>query len=367
VFDSRFPITISLLNLNEGGAQRAMVNFANICSKNGHVVRMMLCNSQGNYINDVDKSVKIEEIGPSFVRMIFKLFLEFRENKSPVLLATQIKPIIACCIAKFLAKTETRLVLRPANRLNMGYMNLKHCIANILTPFCYRQADYFIALSEAIADDLVELGVNRSKIKIITNGVDVNNISKKCEEIIYDTWFISDSTPLIIAVGRLSWQKGFDNLIRAMKIVEGYRPDVKLIILGEGELRDDLQNLILSLDLKDVINLPGYVDNPYKYLAASRVFVLPSRWEGSPNALLEALACGCNVIAADCPSGPREIIISDQVGKLVPVDNVDELASAILQKLDEKLDKKSKISFISNKFGIDAWAKRYIGVLSTPN
>jgi glycosyltransferase involved in cell wall biosynthesis len=137
--------------------------------------------------------------------------------------------------------------------------------------------------------------------------------------------------PTFLAVGRLNPQKGFDILIRAMAAVRDREPDWKLVILGEGDSRDELERLVEELGLVEAIHLPGRVRNPWPWLAAADVFVMSSRSEGFPNALCEAMVAGLPVISTDCPSGPADLIEDGTDGLLVPVGDVVTLAGSMLR------------------------------------
>src|SRR5581483_10747427 len=139
----------------------------------------------------------------------------------------------------------------------------------------------------------------------------------------------SRSSDEVLAVGRLDRQKGFDVLLRALAKVRGTHPGVKLTILGEGPERNVLEELARDLRILDSVHLPGVVKHPEQWMARCTLFVLPSRYEGFPNALLEAMALGCAVVAADCDSGPRELVSDGDNGLLVPPGDVEGLANAI--------------------------------------
>src|SRR5699024_364664 len=149
-----------------------------------------------------------------------------------------------------------------------------------------------------------------------------------------DPWFRQGSDPVILAIGRLTYQKGFDILIEAFrKISKKY--SMKLIILGEGEQRQELELLINKYALGDRISLQGFVDNPYRYMKRAAIFVLPSRWEGFPNVLVEAMACGVPVVATTCPGGSIEILENGKWGELVEPGDSDALVDAILKVIDD--------------------------------
>lgn len=356
-------LTIAMLNVGEGGAQRAMVNLANHLAAQGHSIRIITAERKGTYLAHLNPSVTVAQIGPGFGRMVRLMVRELSSGSAPAILATQIKPVLAIAIARMIVRGPTRLVFRPPNRLNASATSFRHAIAKKLTPFLYRKGDAFIAVSGAIAEDLANMGVERSKIFIIPNGVNMNAIAQRSLSPVDDPWFAPGAPPVILAMGRLTWQKGFDTLLHAMAHIRASRQDLRLMILGEGELRGDLEQLAGALGINDVVRMPGFVDNPYAYLARARLFVLSSRWEGSPNALLEALACGCSVVATDCPSGPREILTEPAIGKLTAVDDPDELARNTLDLLNDEPNRERQQSFVANGFGIEQWADRYTRVI----
>jgi glycosyltransferase involved in cell wall biosynthesis len=140
---------------------------------------------------------------------------------------------------------------------------------------------------------------------------------------------------VVVAFGRLISRKGFDDLLKAFRIVRD-KMKSRLIIIGDGEEHNNLQNLSYSLSLEDDVTLTGYLDNPYEILSSADVFVLSSRWEGFGNVIIEAMACGVPVISTDCPYGPNEIITHGVNGLLVPVGDVQAMAEAIVTLLRDR-------------------------------
>lgn len=143
------------------------------------------------------------------------------------------------------------------------------------------------------------------------------------------------ATAEILAVGRLGLEKGFDLLLRAFAQAGLADSGARLTILGEGPERAALLTLARDLGIAAAVSMPGVVKDPERWMATCTVFVLPSRYEGFPNALLEAMAMGCAAIAADCDSGPREILRDEQDGLMVPPENVDALARALVRMMGD--------------------------------
>ncbi|HEY8363833.1 MAG TPA: glycosyltransferase, partial [Tissierellaceae bacterium] len=233
----------------------------------------------------------------------------------------------------------TRLVVREANTISVSSknsLNFKARILPILMKFLYPLADAVIAVSEGVAKDLTQIiGLPAEKVKVIYNPVITPEIFKKAEEPIKHPWFAPGELPVILGVGRLTKQKDFITLIRAFDIVRKEYPS-RLVILGEGEERPELEALVQELDLEQYVNMPGFVENPFSYMKKAAVFVLSSRWEGLPNVLIQALALGIPVVSTACPSGPTEILEKGKLGRLVPVGNEVIMAKAILEELKKQ-------------------------------
>jgi glycosyltransferase involved in cell wall biosynthesis len=211
---------------------------------------------------------------------------------------------------------------------------LKNRFIPYLIGWFYPWAYQVVTISKGAQKDLTNIsGLAPTAVTMIYNPVVTDELIKKAQESLNHAWFTQDAPPVILGVGRLEPQKDFETLIRAFQKVRDER-EARLLILGEGEERKKLETLVQSLSLTDEVNMPGFVSNPFRYMANSDLFVLSSRFEGLGNVLVEAMTTGCPVVSTDCPSGPREILEDGRWGTLVQVGNENELATAILSEID---------------------------------
>jgi glycosyltransferase involved in cell wall biosynthesis len=198
----------------------------------------------------------------------------------------------------------------------------------------YPWADHVVGNSEGVARNLRSvIGEGRGEVCVIYNPIVVPGLRARAAACPGHPWLTPGQPSTVLAVGRLTAQKDFPALIHAFADLRRLRT-ARLIILGEGPDRATLEQLIARLYLQADVSLPGFVPNPYAWLARASVFVLSSRWEGLPTVLVEALFCGVPVVATDCPSGPREILRDGRHGTLVPVGDRAALTRAMGRALD---------------------------------
>ena len=201
----------------------------------------------------------------------------------------------------------------------------------------YSRADGVISVSEGVRKSLISyINIDESKVITINNPYDIDRIEKLAGEGIEKEFEnIFREEPVLITVGRLTRQKGQDCLIEAIpEVLKSHK--VQVMIIGEGELKPSLEKKAEESNISHRVHFVGWRENPFKYIKRSAVFVLPSRWEGFPNALVEAMACGCPVVASNCESGPLEILEHNEFGFLTKVDDPHDLAEKINKLLDDK-------------------------------
>jgi glycosyltransferase involved in cell wall biosynthesis len=228
-------------------------------------------------------------------------------------------------------------------------------------------ADAVVSVSNGVADDLAQCaGVPREDITVIHNGVVTTNVDRLASAEPAHPWFAGE-TPVIVAMGRLVPQKDFKTLLAALASVQD-SCCARLLVLGEGPMRAELESLATSLGLADRVAFPGFVDNPWPYLSRADLFVLSSRFEGLPNVIVEALACGTPVVSTNCPHGPFEILDGGRYGVLVPVGDPTALGEAILSALSRSVDRE-QLKRRGRAFNVESCGAAYrelIGRIAPP-
>ena len=229
------------------------------------------------------------------------------------------------------------------------------------------RAARFVGVSRGVAASLsANMGVPGDGITTIYNPVVTPDLQVRMAERPDHPWLQGRETPVILSVGRLTHEKDYFTLIKAFARL-ATRRSCRLIILGEGGLRKELEGLVADLKLTDRVSLPGWVENPFAYMSRASLFVLSSIYEGLPTVLLEALACGCPCVSTDCPAGPAEILEDGRVGPLVPVGDETALAEAMGRVLDQPPDGqvlKGRAAFFSADRAVAAYEDLLSAVVS---
>jgi glycosyltransferase involved in cell wall biosynthesis len=226
----------------------------------------------------------------------------------------------------------------------------------------YRRAEGIIAVSQGVAEDIVRFtGISKERVHTLYNPVVTPEIGERAREPVDHPWFKPGAPPVILGAGSLSVQKDFDTLVRAFALLRQSQ-EAKLIILGEGKRRRELEKVIHQLNLGADVELPGFVPNPFAYMGKAALFVLSSRWEGLPGVLIQAMACGCPVVSTDCPSGPREILDAGRYGSLIEVGDVPGLAHAMQEALTTPLSGEI-LQRRARQFSASEVIPKYINVL----
>ncbi len=359
-------VALFIPSLNGGGAERMIVNLANAFVSRGVATDLLLVKNAGPYQEKVAADVNVVDLDASRILTSFTSLVRYLRSRRPNALLSTLNAanVVATWACKWIG-TPPKLVLRQDTTISIKgreVPRLKVKMEPLLARWFYPWSDGIVAISKECKEDLVgQVGISESKIKVIYNPVVTKKIEKKSQCPINDGWFDSSDIPVILAAGRLEKSKDFKTLLRAFCNLLNIR-SARLVILGEGSKRGELEELARSLGVSDCVRLPGFVENPYKYMASADVFVLSSAWEGLGNVLIEAMAVGCPVVSTDCRSGPREILDDGRFGPLVSVGNERKLANAIAERLDQPR-RTEELKERAQRFTVSNAADQYLNML----
>lgn len=334
-----FHIAIYLHTLYNGGIERVLLNLIRELVKRGMTVDLVLDYfGYSPYLSQFPPEVKvIQHNAHGLLSRLKKLMGYLRQEQPVVLLSANHYPNEIAILAKRLSNVPTHVVVSEHTTLSSEIqkaspLNSRYWIP-LVAKLLYGMADGIIAVSNGVAKDLAEsAGIPADRIRTIYNPVISPEILVKAQEPVAHPWFTPESPPVILGVGRLAAQKDFANLITAFALVRQQQA-ARLMILGDGYLRSQLQALVQQLGLEEDVAMPGFVENPYAYIAKAAVFALSSAWEGLPTVMIESLALGTPIVATNCPSGASEILDQGKYGELVPVGDSQALAQGILRVL----------------------------------
>lgn len=332
-------------------------------------MNLVLVAARGPYLPEVSAQVRVIDLGCTKVMFSLpKLIRHLRVARPDVLVSALETSNVVAVLAKRLSGSESRTVisqrtmavsLRPDWK--SAAASVYRLLAMILVRLTYRWADHVIAVSKGVAGDVKRFArVPDHKLTTIFNPLDlavIEQLSMRADDACINSM---PSGLYILGVGRLGKEKDFATLIRAFSKIAS-KTKASLVILGEGKERPALSQLVAGLDLQDRVALPGFVQNPFPWIARASAFVLSSLFEGCPNVLMQALACGTPVISTNCPGGSAEILEGGKWGRLVPVGDPTAMGEAILATLESKVH--PDVRQRAGDFEIDRIARRYLQVL----
>lgn len=348
-----------------GGIERITAHLAHSFVKMGVKVDLILNRNESTHLWRMPSETRVIDLhAPNLYMSLPGLVRYIKQERPNALLASDHYLNEIALLSKRISGVPLHLVVAEHNQLSKTARNatkLKGRLTPIFTRFLYPWADGIVAVSNGVAQDLARTAsLPLESIQTIYNPVINPEMLANAKESLEHPWFASEEVPVILGVGKLEQQKDFPNLIRAFAKVRQVK-SARLVILGWGPDRPELEALIQNLGLQDDVDLPGYVQNPYAYMARSAVFALSSAWEGLPTVLIEAMALGTPVVSTDCESGPSEILADGKYGYLTPVADSEALADSILQVLAG--NHKPVDSQWLDQFGLETATGKYLNIL----
>ena len=323
-------ILFYLPDLKGGGAERVTVNIIKQLDKNNFKVTLVLVNKVGDFLSLLPPNIDIIDLKKKkTLYSIFKLRKTILKINPDIIYSTLFHTHIALDLALLGIVNKPKIILRSPNSPKLSIENKQLSKAMIyFIERAYKQADKIIAQTPEMKKEIIQYHrIDKNKIEVIINPIDTETINKSIKN---SNNPFNETYVNVVASGRLTYQKGFDTLIRAFSMVIKKNKKYRLHIIGEGEDKEKLIKLIEDLELNLYVTLHGFKGNPYIFYYYSNLYVLSSRWEGLPNTVLENIYLKKPIVATKCIPFIETIISNNKNGILVDVDNIYKLSQAIL-------------------------------------
>lgn len=330
--NGRIKVAFFVPALTGGGAERVVTRILRHLDRSKFHPLLVVMEKGGIFLEDVPPDVNVRDCGKRILgRQAERIFLFakiLKEEKPDVVVSFLWFANAVAVMGCRLSGGNARLVLSERSTIlgsREGF--LQELCRRLAIRFLYPAADRIVVNSESLRSQLLgHFRFPESKVDVIHNPLDIHEVQARSMMDDPPALPAVVQEPIVIGMGRFSQEKGFDLLVRAMAIVKF---PARLVLLGEGREERNLRRLAESLGLSRRVGFPGFRKPPYGILRQATVFVLPSRYEGFPNGLVEAMALGVPCVATRCRTGPEEIIRDGENGLLVPVEDPGSLAMAI--------------------------------------
>lgn len=335
-------VLLVLPSLRVGGAERVLVDLANELAKRGRLVQIVVLCHDGPLRARVDESVDVTVFGRSRVALALpSLIRVLLRSRDAAVMSAMTHTNVVLLLAHIIAGSHRRRIVVQEVALVAGRSKLdtrmRRSIANRLARSLYRYADHVVAVSSGVRDDLVAAGmVDRVDMSVIPNPVNLKSLRHHSDDEINHPWMDPDERrhkPLLIGVGRLEPEKRFDVLVNAIAHLHHSGGMHRLILVGEGSDETTVRQAIETNQLGAHVDLVGVRTNPWHYMANADVLVVSSRWEGFGLVLVEAMACGTQVVSTRCGASVIDILDGGRLGELANVNDPVDLANAIKRAL----------------------------------
>lgn len=355
----RKKILFVIPDLSGGGAERVFLHLVNNIDRNRFQPVLVLLRKQGAYLEYLAKDVPVLDLNCRLMVSLPKIIATVSKQKPDCILSTiGCLNIVIGFVRIAFRQQNIQFIVRESNLPLERKMHNRHPFnADCLHKIAYRMCHKVICQSQDMMDEVRRIyRVPDSKLVRIHNPVDTCWLRRQAQQ----TSLGRDNRVSVVAMGKLHPQKGFDLLLSSVALARNN--GIHLHILGDGPEKERLRQQAVELRIHRQVTFHGFQKNPYPYLARADAFVLSSRYEGFPNALLEAIALGRPAIAFDCRGGIREIIKDGVNGILVPNGDLASLAGA-MNSLEHRHFDTSAVSASAERFSLAAILSQYEALL----
>ena len=364
--DAAARIALVVPRLAGGGIASVVLVIARGLADRGHAVDLVVFNRSGELDGRVPRDVRLVDLDTRKLAVALPKLVAYLKRARPgLVIAASWYAVLVALAAKRFCCPGIRVWVRQDNvySIQVAHARGKNRAVLRAIRLLLPSAERIVAVSTGVAEDLQRHAPRiAARVRVVPNPVPHDDIAAMAAAAPGHPWFDDPDVPVILSAGRLVGQKDFSTLIRAFAEVAKSRP-ARLVILGEGRERDALAGLVRELGIGHVVALPGFVANPFAWMARARVFAVSSITEGLSMVLVEAMACGTPVVSTDCPHGPREVLEDGRWGLLVPVGDAEALATAILETLRDPLPADGPVSR-SRAFSVEACIGRHVELMA---
>ena len=326
-------IAIFVATSGHSGVDRLVGNLVPSLARRGYSVDVLKIHGHGPHLEELVPGVRIIDLGTKHVYSSFTALVDYMKLYQPAVMLTDKDRVNrTSLLARRWTGAPLRMVVSSGTTISIDLANrglFERWLQKNSMRFLYPWADNIIVTSKGVADDMaIYTGLARDRINVVPCPVVSVDLFRKPIAPPEHPWFQAGQPPVILGVGELGPRKDFVTLIRAFAKLRKNQ-SCRLVIIGKGKDRDRLIDTAKRLGVLEVVDLPGFVSNPYPYMAHSSLLAMTSLWEGLGFVIIEALAVGTPVVSTDCPSGPSEILEGGRYGQLVPIGDVEALANAL--------------------------------------
>ena len=365
----RPDVAVLLATSGHSGVDRVMGNLLAAWGEAGLAVDLLAIRGHGPHIDPLPPGLRRVLLPARHVNTALPALVRYLNAvRPPVLLTDKDRVNRVALLAAALAGGRTRVAVRLGTTVSVNLARrgrLERAVQRASMRHLYPRAAAVLVPSQGAADDLAAFaGLARQHIAVVPSPVFGRRFERLAAEPPQGVTWPESAPPTVLGIGELCARKDFGTLIRAFARLRAARP-CRLVILGEGRQRAALEALVRALGLEADVLLPGFVANPYPHLSRAALFVLASRCEGLPVALIEALACGTPAVSTDCPSGPRELLQGGRLGALVPVGDAERLGSAMAATLAAP-PPADALRTAAAPYAVNAAAGAYLDALGVP-
>ena len=376
----KIKILFAIPDFRGGGAERVFLTLINNISRDIFEIHVAVGKFQGEYYSYLPDDIYLYELGSiKSLNSIYAMLKLIWRIKPDVILST-LGYVVTASLSSILSPKSAIFASRFGNTISSFFQEikknsrLKYYLQYLANKLVIYLSDIIIVQSNHMLDDVSKTfslkEKSMKKVVKINNPIAVDNINSnaKKKSIPDNLEKIFNNNFVFISVGRLDYRKNYESLIKAFKAVNELYHNTRLVILGEGNYRDVLEELLVELDIVDFVSLTGFIESPESIVSHADFFVSSSLYEGVSNSLLESLALGVPVIATDCPSGIGEIVTNGENGYLVSmkgdiVKNLSERMTFVIED-NRKLDPKRINKKIREDFDSKVVIKEYEDILN---